>query len=135
MPRRALTLALMAALAVAGCGTEDDRAQAADVVGAFYAALEAGDGARACAQLSAPAVEALESQAGAPCAEAVTALDVRPGALGATEVYVTNAKVDASSGESTFLSREADGWRISAAGCAPEDGKPADRPFACEVEA
>ncbi len=51
-----------------------------------------------------------------------------------TEVFITNAKVDLSGGESAFLSREDDGWKLSAIACKPEKGKPADRPFECEVE-
>jgi hypothetical protein len=119
----------------AGCGTSDDRAQAGDVVRAFLRAADAGRGAQACAMLSAATIEQLESQEQKPCAEAVTTLDVRGGAVAATEVFITNAKVDLASGESAFLSRERDGWRISALGCRPEDGKPADRPFECEVQA
>ena len=42
------------------------------------------------------------------------------------ELYLTNAKADLDNGESAFLSLTADGWRISAAGCKPGDGPPAE---------
>lgn len=136
-PRRtcAVAIAALVAAAAGGCGTGDDRAQVDAVVDGFYAALEAGDGARACALLSGPAADALAQQEGKPCPRAVIGLDVQPGAIASTEIYIVNAKVDADSGETTFLSRERDGWRISAVACAPADGKPADRPYECEVEA
>lgn len=136
-PTRPTTLLLAGALAVAigGCGVGDDRDRVRDVVIAFHAALDADRPGDACAQLSPDTVEALERQEQAPCDEAIGALDVDGGAIAATEVYIVNAKVDLDSGESAFLSREAAGWRISALGCRPADGKPADRPFACEVEA
>jgi hypothetical protein len=51
------------------------------------------------------------------------------------EVYVTNAKADLESGESAYLLQTQDGWRISAVGCTPEGGKPADRPYDCELQA
>ena len=48
---------------------------------------------------------------------------------------MTNAKADLSGGESAFLSREPDGWRLTAIGCKAETRKPRDRPFDCELEA
>jgi hypothetical protein len=133
-PRRA-SLLLVLALALAACGQSGDRAAARSVTEAFLAAYEAGDGADACAQLSSDTRTAVESQEQAACARAVTALDLDGGAVARVEVYVTNAKVDLTTGESAFLSEESDGWRLSALGCRPNDGKPADRPFECELEA
>jgi hypothetical protein len=43
--------------------------------------------------------------------------------------------VDLTSGQSMFLSRTELGWRLSAVGCEPQAGKPADRPYDCELEA
>jgi hypothetical protein len=43
--------------------------------------------------------------------------------------------VDLAGGESAFLAPEQGTWKLSAVGCAPEAGKPHDRPFECEVEA
>ncbi|HEU4656155.1 MAG TPA: hypothetical protein VFR97_01455 [Capillimicrobium sp.] len=131
----AAALGAVALAALGGCGTSDDRDQARAVVERFYAAIRADRGDEACAQLSAATVEQLVSQEGKPCPEAVTGLEYEGGAVASTEVYITNAKVDLSSGESAFLSRDADGWRISALACMASGGKPADRPFECEVEA
>jgi hypothetical protein len=126
---------VLAALALAGCGTGDDREQARTVVERFYDAVRAGDDEAACAQLSEPLVEQVESQTEQSCRGVITRFDFEGGAVVRAQVYVVNAKVDLRSGESAFLSREADGWRISGVGCFPVEGKPADRPFECEAEA
>jgi hypothetical protein len=132
---RATLCALLLVLASAGCGTADDREQARGAVLRFNHALEEGRGSAACAELSAAAVAALESQSGRGCARAVTALGLEGGEVTATEVYLTNARVRLSSGESAYLGREPSGWKIGAVGCKPEEGKPRDRPLDCEVEA
>ena len=132
MARHVLLLGLVALLA--GCGTSDDREQSEAVVERFYAAIEAGDPAVACEQLSESTLEQLESQTEQSCEGVITRLDYEGGSISSTEVYVTNAKVDLESGESAFLSRERDGWKLSAIACKAEKGKAADRPFECEVE-
>ena len=65
----------------------------------------------------------------------ITRFEYEPGPIDRTEVFITNAKVDLATGESAFLSREEDGWKLSAIACRAEKGKPADRPFECEAEA
>ena len=128
-------LALAIAVAAPGCGRSDDRAAVRSATQAFYDAIRADDGPAACERLSEDAVAQLESQSGQACGEAVTRLRYEGGRIERVEVYVTNAKVDLSSAESAFLSEEPGGWKLSAIGCTPEDGKPRDRPLDCEVEA
>jgi hypothetical protein len=132
--RVALT-AILAAGLLAGCGTADDAQQARTVVARFYDAIRHDRGPEACAQLSADTAKQLESQTGQSCRAVVTRLSYEGGAITATAVFITNAKVDLDSGESAFLSREAQGWRLSAVGCKPTEGKPRDRPLDCEVQA
>jgi len=136
MARPALGIAAaVLAIGTAACGRSDDRAEVRSVTDGFLAAYAADDGAAACARLSSHTVQALEDQEQAPCSRAVTELQLDVGDIARVEVYVTNAKVDLTTGESAYLSEEAAGWRLSAVGCRPEDGKPADRPFECEAEA
>jgi hypothetical protein len=130
-----LVVALAAAVAAGGCGRDADRDAVQTVTDRFHAALEAGDGEAACAQLSTDTRTELESEEQEACPKAVTSLAVEGGALTRVQVYVTNAKVDLAGGESTFLSRTQEGWRISAVGCTPQEGKPADIPYDCELEA
>jgi hypothetical protein len=132
---RVTLCALLLALVLGGCGTSDDQEQARNAVIRFYRAIEEHRGGEACAQLSAATISQLESQSGQRCARAVTDLKVQGGGVSRTQVFVTNAKVDIAGGQSAFLSREPEGWKLSAVGCKPEEGRPRDRPLDCEVEA
>jgi hypothetical protein len=126
---------LALAIVTAGCGRAGDRADARAVTTRFLAALERGDGAAACAQLSPATRVTLEDQEGKPCREAVGSLGLQASPVTRLQVYVTNAKADLADGDSAFLSQGADGWRLSAVGCRPARGKPADAPFDCTLEA
>ena len=130
-----LVVALAVAVLVGGCGRDADRAEVRTVTDRFYAALDGGDGETACAQLSTDTRTELESQEQKPCPEAVTSLQVEGGAPTRVQVYVTNAKADLESGESAFLSKTPEGWRLAAVGCTPQQGKPADIPYDCELQA
>ena len=132
---RQLAVLFCCAVAAAGCGVGDDEAEVRDVTERFYAAIREDDGETACELLSAEAAKALEGQSGQQCDDVITRLQFEGGRVEAAVVYVTNAKVDLSGGESVFLSDEPDGWRLTALACRPETGKPRDRPFECEVEA
>jgi hypothetical protein len=120
------------ALALTGCGRADDERVTSVVTERFLRAVEQRDGARACAQLSQGAVQALEHDQGKSCAEAAPDLDVSPSRVTRAEVFGTGAKVDLADGHSAFLELTRRGWRLAAAGCRPE---PDDQPFTCEVQA
>ena len=132
---RALVVLGLAAAALPGCGTSDDRAQARTTVERFFDAVRHHDGGAACQELSDDLRTELESQEKKPCDQAVTGLDFQGGHVVRTRVYVTNAQVDLAGGETEYLDRGPSGWEISAVICKPEDGKPASRPFQCEVQA
>jgi hypothetical protein len=127
-------IALVALLLLAGCGREGDRETARAVVDRFFAAIEAGDGEQACAQLSPNTRGELESREQRSCAAAITGLELQPAPVQRVDVYVLNGIAELASGEAAFLSQGDQGWRLSAVGCTPEAGKPADRPYDCEVE-
>ena len=133
MPRL-LLLALLAALA-GGCGVSDDETAVRGIAERFYTAIREDDGDAACELMSAEARKQLEGQTGQACDDVVTRLQYDGGDVEAAVVYVTNAKVDMTSGESAFLSYEPDGWRLTGLACKAETGKPRDRPFDCELEA
>ena len=124
-------LAILALLAAtSGCGTSDDRDQARATVERFYAAIGDDRPEEACAQLGTALLEELGS-----CESAIEQLTVEGGEVERTQVFITNAKVDLSSGESAFLSREPGGWKLTAIACRAVKGKPADRPLECEAQA
>jgi hypothetical protein len=128
-------LAVLAVLAlVAGCGTSDDRDEARATVDRFYEAIGADNGEAACAELGEALLDQVESQTQQSCRGAITSFEYEGGSIAKTQVFIANAKVDLDSGESAFLSRETDGWKLSAIACKAQKGKPADRPFDCEVE-
>jgi hypothetical protein len=120
---------------LAACGQSDDRRQVRKVTDRFYAALARHDGARACAQISEATAKEVASQEQKPCRDAILELELGGGRATRVQVYVTSAKVDLSSGQSVFLGRTASGWRLDALACKPEEGKPSDRPFECELKA
>jgi hypothetical protein len=132
--RRSLAL-LAVALVAAGCGRSGDRADARAVTVRFLGALARGDGALACAQLSPDTRAALVDEEGKPCRDAVGSLGLQPSPVTRLQLYVTNAKADLANGDSAFLSQGAQGWRLSAVGCRPARGKPADAPYDCALEA
>ncbi len=120
-------------LALGGCGTDGSRDEIADVVDRFQQALADGDGAVACAQLTAAARDTLESEEEMPCPRAVLERGLTGGGrVVGSDVDVTSASADVAGGGTAFLDQTPYGWRISAAGCSPTvPGLPYD----CELEA
>ena len=123
------------ALCASACGRAADRDQVRAVADRFLGALEAHDGATACAQLSPDARKQLEDTEQQPCREAVGGMGLQGAAVTRVQVYITNAKADLADGDSLFFSQGRQGWRLSAVGCRPQGGKPADRPYDCALEA
>ncbi len=132
--RHCLVAMLIASL-LAGCSTAPDADDARAAATAYYDAIRDGDGAAACELLSDALVQQVESQEQKTRAKAATSLDYEGGVIVDVHVFITNAKVDLSTGESVFLTREPGGWKVSALACQVEDGKPRDRPLDCEAEA
>ena len=122
-------------LAAAGCGQSADRDAATAVADRFFAAVRAGDGPAACAQLSVDTRKTLESDERKPCRDAIGELGIEPASPTKLALYLTNAKADLDNGDSAFLSLTTEGWRLSAVGCKPGDGDPAETPMDCRLEA
>jgi ABC-type amino acid transport substrate-binding protein len=120
----------LAVVAVAGCSTaEDERArEAADD---FYAAVEARDGAAACALLTSTTREELQRSAESPCDQAILGEDL-PTVTEAerVKVYDTMAQVRYAE-ETVFLTRIADNWRVLAVSCTR---RPGEQPYDCQVK-
>ena len=123
-------IALLAlGLALSGCGGSQDAA-VRDLAEEFYGAVADGDGAAACALLAPTTRSELEQSTGKECAVAI--LEEPPmlgGDGGDVQVFGVMAQVRRD-GDTVFLTRMPDGWRVLAAGCAPRPTAPYD--CACE---
>ena len=128
-----LTAAVILLLGLSACGRSGAREDVRAVTERFFAAVESGDGDTACEQLSPDTRAELESQEQTECREAITKLQLEGGTVSSLDVFALNAVVELSSGESAYVDDGAEGWRLSAIGCKPQE-KPADRPADCELE-
>ncbi|MFF9149094.1 hypothetical protein ACF1BN_29970 [Streptomyces sp. NPDC014861] len=98
---------------------------------AFEGALAAEDYALACT-LPAPGTrEELEDGENEPCGAALEGRDLTAdaGTPDRTQVYGRQALLRLP-GDVLFLSQFADGWKVTAAGCAPRAGEP----YRCSVK-
>ena len=116
-------------LTVAGCAAAQDPG-VRRTVDRFFAAVRGGDGGAACALLAPDTAEALASDEGNGCAAAIVKAGLpAAGTVVGTQGWGAEAQVRLS-GDTVFLHRFPQGWRISAAGCVPRG----DKPYRCEVE-
>jgi hypothetical protein len=131
-PRAAVVACLLLASPLAACGTADRERDVAAVTERFHAALEAGDGKAACAELSEETASKLEQQEKEPCEKAILGVELpKGGTVGASGVYVQSAYASLAQGGTDFLSKGPEGWTISAAGCRPRGTQ---QPYECELE-
>jgi hypothetical protein len=97
------------------------------VAGRFAGAVAQHDSAAACALLTDDARRDTETF-GRSCAAQLAGLP-DPGGVQQVEVWSDAAQVRLA-GDTVFLLRFPDGWRVSAAGCVVEE----DAPYRCEVQ-
>jgi hypothetical protein len=117
-----LTTGLLAAALIWTCaacgpsGSNDPRGAAE----AFEHAIEADDGAGACALLAPRTRSEVEQSAGKPCAEAILEEDLpEAGAPTGSSAYGTMGQVRFAD-DTLFMAEFESGWRVTAAGCAPK---------------
>jgi hypothetical protein len=120
--------AAAAALLLSGCGdlSSDDVTRTARA----FATAE-GDPAARCALLNDTTLAALVEDEGATCEEALPDIPVGSGDVVEVEVWGEEAQAKLSD-DTLFLTRTADGWRVTAAACRPQGP---DLPYECQVEA
>jgi len=123
--RGRLVAAVVLAAGAAGCSSAAQPA-VETVAGQFASAVARHDGQAACALLTDDARRDTETF-GRNCAAQVGDLP-DPGAVQQVEVWSDAAQVRLT-GDTVFLLHFPDGWRVSAAGCTPQEGAP----YQCEV--
>ncbi|MGR6922335.1 hypothetical protein ACU635_49475 [[Actinomadura] parvosata] len=118
---------LMLALTTVGCAV--DTASPARAAERFHAALAAHQEEAACAMLARKTADKLPDP-GQSCPDALRELRFGPGGqVTSVAVWGEDAQVRLA-GDTLFLHRFTDGWRIRAAGCEPMG----DLPYDCEVD-
>lgn len=119
----------MVAVSLTGCGGDQDGA-VRDAARDFYAALADGDGATACTLLAPATRSSLEQSSSQECPEAVLAEHLpHVGGIDEVSSFGTMAQLKLD-GDTVFLARFRSGWRVMAAGCAPQPVGPYD----CRIE-
>jgi hypothetical protein len=123
----ATALVLGAVGSTGGCSV--DTASPARAAERFHAALSAHQETAACALLTRKTAEGLP-HSGQSCADALRELGLGPGGPATSvSVWGDDAQVRLA-GDTLFLHRFTDGWRVKAAGCRPVR----DLPYTCEVD-
>jgi hypothetical protein len=128
--RVAPPLAAAALLAgTAGCGKSADQVEARRATTRFFAAVTAHQDATACRELAPQASNGLQTS-DSSCAEQIGQLKLTGGTVRSVRVWGDRAQV-VLTGDTVFLARFHDGWKVTAAGCRRQ----ATGPYDCDVEA
>ncbi len=121
----ALAAVVSSASALTACGSTTD-SEAAEVADEFHAALVDREWSAACAMLAPATRSELKQSSGKACAKAIVAERLpTPTNPESTDVFDTAAAVQYP-GETVFLTRFDDGWKVIAAGCKPRSPHPYD---------
>jgi hypothetical protein len=127
---RNLGLALAHHVSAAGCTQESPQATAAGRAAHTFADALSSSPSRACALLAPQTREELEQSSGS-CDQAIAAAGVpRAGTVLDVQVYGLDAIV-ALQHDTMFLAHFDSGWRVTAAGCTPQEK---DRPYSCQIK-
>jgi hypothetical protein len=94
------------------------------------------DAASRCALLAPATLAAFEQDESTGCPQAIGRLELTGGPVRSTAIWGDNAQVrlgadGGSTGDTVFLTRTDQGWRVTAAGCQPQG----DAPYRCRLEA
>ncbi len=123
--------ALGLSVALAGCsGAGSAQENAARQVATTFADAAQEDPSSACGLLAPDTREELEDTSG-PCAESLAEAGLpQAGPVLDVEVYGLDAMVRLED-DTMFLALFDTGWRVTAAGCTPEEP---DRPYSCDIK-
>lgn len=120
LARNATWLIVVATTAVACGSSAEDGAR--ETARTFELALVRAEAGKACSLLSDRAVSEVEKASGRPCADSILG-EARGEAGGARDVSVFGRAAQVVfDGDTVFLSRFEEGWRVTAAACSPTAG-------------
>jgi hypothetical protein len=88
-----------------------------------------GDPQARCDLLAPATLTTFESDASAPCADAIADVPLQGGKVGSVEIWGGDAQVRLG-GDTVFLAETDTGWKVTAAGCESRG----EAPYECEVE-
>ena len=129
MGRAAVLAVVTVAGLTAGCGAQPGEDAVTRAAGQWLAAAQGRDAAALCRLLT-PAAAESAATGDETCQQALGDLDLPgDGPVGAVQVWSDQAQVRAG-GDTLFLTRLSDGWRVNAAGCRQQG----DEPYDCAVE-
>ncbi|MEV7802801.1 hypothetical protein AB0O28_07620 [Microbispora sp. NPDC088329] len=126
---RATAVVCLAATALVstGCASLDDAA-VTTTAERFLSAAGQGQGGQACLLLAPRAAESLDD-----CDKQIVSVGLRVGAVRGVDIWGDEARVRVD-GDTIFLHRFPDGWRVRAAGCESRpDQSYTQQPYDCEV--
>lgn len=126
--RSIASAAALSSLVLSGCAGTPHRDAVTGAAIAFVTSLERGDGDAACTLLTPDAQKSVSGATDTPCADAITSIKEQGRAVGRVQVWGDAAQVKLA-GDVLFLRRLSGEWRVSAAGCTPQKG----RPYDCKV--
>jgi hypothetical protein len=115
------------ALLVSGCGSLS--ADEVESVATTFAGAEDDPAAR-CRMLADNVVEALVEDEGGTCEDAIDGIPLGTGDVTSVGVWGEEAQARLTD-DTVFLTRTADGWRVTAAACRSQG---TDLPYACRLE-
>lgn len=118
-------LVAMTVFAGTACGS-DLPAASSNAAARFYQAIEANNGAAACALLAPRTLHEVEQSAQAPCETAILDEDIPAGGkVTKLRQYGTQAQARMSD-DTAFLAEFDNGWKVVAAACTPQGQLPYD---------
>lgn len=118
------------AATLSGCSAQGDaEADPAGAAAVRFSAAAGSDATTACGLLAPATASELEKSSGT-CSRGLADADLPPGGrVREVEVYGLDAMVRLD-GDTIFLARFANGWRVTAAGCTPQG----DGPYDCDIK-
>jgi hypothetical protein len=127
--RRFPVCVVAAVFAVGGCGGSSDTVPASDAAGKFVSALAVNNSATACSLLAPQAVRRIVVLRPEGCPEALPTLGLPADRPDKVEVWSDTAQIK-TKGDTLFLRKFPEGWRIVGAGCVPHG----EEPYECKVD-